>query len=773
MQAIMLKIRLDLRSHRLQHLSLLVLVALSGFLVSLSLLAIMNANAPFDRLFQQLHGADTWFYVSSPQAPSPILTLARQNAATTEISPPFPAISTGIISAGNKQQVMVVGLPAEQPAIGRLFLLQGRYLTTATPTGAVVDEQLASQDNLHVGGTIEVVTPAGPQALPIIGLSIDANHGAAGEDPPRIYVLEQQFSALFAGSPRQLTLVGIRIADPSAVHAFEAQLGQQLQAAGTQFGILDDWLEIRDSYTQYFTIEMIFFLAFGFVAIIVSGFIILNLITSLVLAQRRDIGILKALGFTPAQIVGIYLLQYVVLALVAAFIGAVASLFVAPLVLSQAASALYTTPISSFDPLLLLLVILGMGLIVAVFAVFPAWRAGHISSVSAIRGTFHAASRGFSRLAALASRLRLLETWTLGMGQSFARPWRAWLTILSLIAMIFTMIFTIGVFSTIDTSSTPVAQGIFSSVLVTPGLLDEAEAKQLLTTQPGLASYYTILTGNFAVNHTSSYLPVQLLGGDTSPIRAHLVQGRWYQAGAKEMVMPISTLDKLHLHLGDSVQLGKPLNEVVQIVGIYPAIYAGAPAFISQTLFSPTFLASVQKYVTFAVTLTPGTNPTTWTNRILAASGDRINVTVQNPNPPAQIEALKVAMFLPMAILALVALVSVLNTMLITVRERFHEFGVLKALGMTPHDIHVIIQTGSANYAIIACLLGFPLGILLTSWTFQITADALGYGVAQTSINAFWLVLLFPASLLLVLLGSYVPGRRAARAPAAEILRME
>ncbi|MDQ2901970.1 MAG: FtsX-like permease family protein [Ktedonobacteraceae bacterium] len=773
MQAIMFKIRLDLRSHKLQNLSLIILVALSSFLVSLSLLAIINANAPFNRLFQQLHGADTWLYVSSPRVPSSVLTIVGKNPSTTEISSPFPAISTGIIFAGSKQQVMVVGLPAEQPSIGQLFLVQGHYLTTNTPDGVVIDEQLASEDNLRVGNTITLVTPSGPKALPIIGLSIDANHGAAGSDQPRIYVLEQQFSALFAGSAQQITLIGIRIANPSVVHLFESHLGQQLLATGAQFGFFSDWVEISDSYTQYFNIEVIFFLAFGFVAIIVSGFIILNLITGLVLAQRRDIGILKVLGFTPAQIVGIYLFQYVALTLAAALIGVVASLFVAPVVLSQAASALYTTPISSFNPLLLFLVILGMGLIVAIFAVFPAWRAGHISCVSAIRGSFHAGSRGFSRLADLAGRFHFPEIWIIGMGQSFARPWRAWLTILSLIAMICTMIFSIGIFSTIDASSTPPAQGIFSSVLVTPGLFGEEATRQLLAAQQDTVSYYTILGANFSVNHTSNYLPMQLLGGDTSPIRSHLVQGRWYNIGAKEMVLPLSTLNKLNLHIGDLVQLGKPLNLAVRIVGTYSAIYAGAPALADQTLFPATFLAHVQNDTTFAVTLAPTVNTTAWTHHILAESGDRVNVIVQNPNPPAQIEALKVAMFLPTAILALVALVSVLNTMLITVRERFHEFGVLKALGMTPHDIQVIIQTSTANYAIIACLLGFPLGILLTSWIFQITANALGYGVAQTSINALWLFLLFPASLLLVLLGSYVPGRRAARASTAEILRME
>ena len=46
---------------------------------------------------------------------------------------------------------------------------------------------------------------------------------------------------------------------------------------------------------------------FGAAALVLSGFLVVNLMTALLVGQRREIGVMKAIGASPWQIAGLYL----------------------------------------------------------------------------------------------------------------------------------------------------------------------------------------------------------------------------------------------------------------------------------------------------------------------------------------------------------------------------------------------------------------------------------------------------------------------------------
>ncbi|MDB5348797.1 MAG: ABC-type transport system, involved in lipoprotein release, permease component [Planctomycetota bacterium] len=131
------------------------------------------------------------------------------------------------------------------------------------------------------------------------------------------------------------------------------------------------------------------------------------------------------------------------------------------------------------------------------------------------------------------------------------------------------------------------------------------------------------------------------------------------------------------------------------------------------------------------------------------------------------------------AVALTVAAIGITNTMIMSVLERIHEIGIMKALGARTSQIRVIFLVEGAFIG----LLGGSLGLLL-SWLASIPGDRFAKSImeAQTprpvagSLFAFplWLVLGGPAlAALITMLASVYPASRAAKVDPITSLRHE
>jgi hypothetical protein len=107
-----------------------------------------------------------------------------------------------------------------------------------------------------------------------------------------------------------------------------------------------------------------------------------------------------------------------------------------------------------------------------------------------------------------------------------------------------------------------------------------------------------------------------------------------------------------------------------------------------------------------------------------------------------------------------------------SVRRRRRDFALLKTLGFTRRQLGGTVAWQSSVIAVIGLVIGVPLGIAVGRWLWLAFAHELS-AVPDPTIPAGSMALAAVAALVLANLVAAVPGRRAARTPAAEVLRAE
>jgi hypothetical protein len=184
------------------------------------------------------------------------------------------------------------------------------------------------------------------------------------------------------------------------------------------------------------------------------------------------------------------------------------------------------------------------------------------------------------------------------------------------------------------------------------------------------------------------------------------------------------------------------------------------------------------KFDAAVVSVRPGADVAAVARRLNAAAaaipGGR-GITFGPPPPLPEVQEVKDVAVLPLALsgfLALLALGAVGHALATAVRRRRRELAVLRALGLTRRQARLVVVTQASVLAVAGLAFGVPLGLALGRSVWRVVAGFTP--LAYHPPLAVWaLVLAAPAALLAANLLAAWPGERAARTPAAQVLRTE
>lgn len=773
MQAVWEKIKADLISRRLINFLIILTVATGAALLTLVSGTLLNLYAPYDRSFQELNGAHVWLYFDRDLTPARDIEKLERLPGVTASTNLQVSYVTQVQIREARTVVSLRVVPLTPPEVNQLQVQDGRYLTRN-------GELLAGKDlhylvGLSLGDQVIVTRTDGKKvSLPVVGLVYDPMWDTYRTvQPPYLYVTEETLRDLFPNDETWDWSVGLRLADPQAVTPLVAAAKAALRPDAITGHT--DWRNVREAAVFGIQLNFIFLGTFSVLAIGAMVLVITTNISATVLSQFRQIGILKAVGFTRGQILSVYLGQYVVLSLAGGILGLVVGQALAPLPLKSVAASMSTTYQPPAAPGLLggvLVTVVGIVLAAVVSA------AGRGARTNALRAIAIGAEvpQQVNWPVHLAERLGLPIIVVLGLNDVFARPFRSALTGLGLMLGVVGIVFGLTINQILEIYRTNPAQvGIVYDAIVTAQTTTDNQLEQKLERAPGVDAFYReeILE---VKTLTGQSFRLRAVDGDLATFPFQVPEGRFLTPGTREAVAGRGLLTWLGLKVGDEITLQygdrAARRETWRIVGQYlEPNDAGQMLMVDRS--------TVKQWLqeagpgTYYLRLDPQTDLAALKQTLQPKPEADINLIVIRQKVPDFVVYLRASMLALGVILIAIALINVFNTTLLAVQEKRRLVGILKTVGMTPAQVVTMVNTSAGFLGLLAVAGGIPVGLWLTRLALDWLLVFYGYGRLTFSLNVWYLLFLAPVIVGVSMLSSLAPARWAARQPAVRAFRAE
>jgi putative ABC transport system permease protein len=804
-KAIIRAARGGLGGRRLQAvvIGLVVLACTAASVLAVGML--VDSQSPFDRGFAAQHGADVAADMSLSAASSAQLAATSHVPGVTAVAGPFPETMVaakftipGIGGTGNIE-VHLVGRSSPNGPVDDLTLKSGHWPTA--PDQVVWSQAGPVSGGIQLGSTVAIPGAPGSPALTVVGFANSITNTADA------WVLPAEITALSgAGSAPQAQML-YRFSSAStatAINADDSALKAALPA-GTVQGTAS-YLDVRTSEQSNVAIWAPFIIAFGIIALAMSVLIVANVVSGAVIAGTTRIGVLKAIGFTPAQVTGSYVLQVAVPALAGCVVGTVLGMLLAIPILSQNASVygVGSLSIPLWVEVTVPLVILGL---TAVGAMLPALRAGRMSATRAIAtGRAPRAAHGYLAHRLLGRVPRVPRAATIGLAAPFSRPARTAVTAVAIMFGAVAVTFGVGLSTTLnrvyvdlrlaDTAplrldpapSGPVAvqPGKGKTVIGTGGSPSASPAEQraiaaALTADPDIAHWVPETDAQVGVAGLSQQAQVTAFDGDASWTGYPMIKGSWY-SGSGSVDVNTTFLTDTGTSVGSTVTLTSGgRSETVRIAGQAFANDTSQPGvFMSGSELAR--LDPGQAPTQYYAGVKPGTDPQAVANALSLkldpnGPGPGIVAGIQvTPNDNGELIAVVTLIALLTILLIVVAGLGVLNTVVLQLRERVHDLGVFKSVGMTPRQAIAMVVCSVTLIGLLAGIVGVPLGVLVHNGVVPVMGHAANTDLPATviSVYSWWeYILLGLAGLVIAVAAALGPAGWAARTRTAFALRAE
>lgn len=384
----------DIKRRPVQSLLVVVMIVTTTTTLSLGLALRHASQSPFARTRAATRGPD---YVaetgpvpgSGRPAPGQFAALIHDRSVSAT-GGPFPVAYTRLTTPKINVPVDAEGRDTRPAAVDQPLLTTGHWVSSG---GAVVEQGLADALGLDVGDTISLgghtfhvvgialttARPFYPARSPgLIWLTRTDAEGLATASEPLGYVLDMKLAAnapysnpLGAGAD-EFTAAVVKANVPSTLQPWS-----MIEADDYRVIAIDQKILLIGS-------SLLAILAIASIAVVVGG---------RMAEQTRRVGLLKAVGGSPAFVAGVLLSENLLLALAAATIGLFAGAQLAPTLTSPGQGLLGAAPAPPVT-LSSILIVVGVALAVAVAATLaPALRGARTSTIRALSDPAHAARR--------------------------------------------------------------------------------------------------------------------------------------------------------------------------------------------------------------------------------------------------------------------------------------------------------------------------------------------------------------------------------------------
>jgi putative ABC transport system permease protein len=717
----------------------------------------------------------------------------------------------------------------------------------ARPDSIALTESFSHRAGLPIGAKVELVTTRGVRAYTVRALLKE--EGSAKAFGGNFALMDLPVAQLTLGKEGKLDTIDLTVEPGSSIEAvrrtIEARLGGAAEVERP--GERSEQIELLLSS---FRVGLFFV---SLVALFVGTFLIYNTVAVSVVQRRKEIGTLRCLGLLRRQLLGLFLMESLVIALAASLAGVAAGALLAR---AAVASAVETVSNLFFqiDPAATSLtardfwIALASGVgVAALAALYPSWQATRVSPLEGTRQTpWSPQVRGGGAL--IGSGLLLLapvvwlltprylteiQRFSLGMiammflllGLCFLspgavawcvkilRPWLrrgGWISVnlaadtlarnpvrsgitvstlmisLSSIFIVAALVHSVrgSLLSWVDqmvNSDLVIHSGARSAGPINVPLKEELARELTKLSGVKVVDLYRIIRSNY---QGRPIVIESFYAADSGAVRRPpMVEGSGPEAlrrlaAGEGVIVSESFQSRFAKGRGDTIQLPTPSGTAsFRILGVYIDYSSDqGSVLIDRALYKTLWRDELADAV--HLWLAPGADEQAVIQKIKAEYGEQYQLFISTHRELRQtvvgiMEQSFSVNYAVEIVAVVVAIFSVINTLLASIIDRTREIGVLRAIGATRSQLQATIVAEAGWMGFIGGLMGLAAGTVLsylhvvyntkvlTGWTFQYHYP---YGVGLLSMLA---------AVALCLLAGYFPARRASRTNIVEAIGYE
>jgi putative ABC transport system permease protein len=695
----------------------------------------------------------------------------------------------------NRREINLTVLPNfNNIRINKIFPFTGDW-----PPGyqeMVVERNSLPLIGAEVGDSVEVVTPDGiVRRIKIIGTAHDLNNPSG--------TFTGQATGFITGSTLEwlgvpanynelfITVEGDDLT-PEQVRDVAYRVQEKIEKGGRT--VYSTTLPTPDQhwFVPYLAPMAALLSILGIIILLLSSFLIINTISATLSQQIRQIGIMKSIGARTGQVLSMYMLSMIIVGILAFGIAFPVGW------LGMRASVGLLSGIINFDvadyqlPKQIIWVQAFLSIFLPVFvAFFPIRIASRITVREAISDYgLTKVKFGDTWIDRLVSNIQgLSRPLMLSLRNTFRKKARLTMTLITLIlgSAIFIAVMTVytSLINTLDDALN--YYGFDLSVMFTR----EYRTDQILSEVnrvPGVAIAETWGIADSRIVNPDGTESISILfvapPTNTQLIKPSVLFGRWLNPEDENAIV-INTdvlAEKPDLKVGDSLELKiNGIESIWKIVGITrsvmtgPWIYSNYPYFTRRLgkygLASGVYIA-LDKH-----------DPETQAQmaKALDEHFDNVGLRVSTIGKVEELRATAVTQFnvifvflMGMAILlTIVGSLGLTGTMSLNVLERTREIGVMRSIGASNGSIYQIVITEGIFIGLISWSVGLILSIPLGSILSNIVGNGFLRSPLIQSFSGFGAFLWLFLMIVISIVASYIPARKATRLTVRDVLAYE
>ena len=773
MNAVLVKAIKDLRRRRVQAVVVFVTALLAVAAGTMALTLVLQTRDPYQTAFAAQNGAHLRVRFDSKLDPS---TISRTPATIGALASagPYPATDLQFQSGSRKFWFRAIGRDGAGGRVAVLRLTDGHW--PANDREIAITTSFADLNHIALGERLQVISVSGGPRLTVVAKVVDIDEVPASIADQDAWMLSSAIPAVSL-SDRSSYYMDYRLAgDPSRAELQSAvsTLRRSLPPGSIAGSI--NYLDVRTAFNVTNQISTEILLAFSVFALLATVAIVANLVTGIVISSYREIGIMKALGFTPGQVEAVLVLQILIpvaaAALVAMPIGTVAS----QPVLASGAQSLGLAYEPTYSPLPAVITLAGALVIATVAAFIPAMRAGRLRPTAVIANASAPRGRSGRWLRRVAASLRLPRAVGLGAGDAFARPVRAIFTVFAVFIAVATVVVAVGAPRSFARIYNIEGSGRSDVIVDRSPAITDADAMRLINADSQTASVAGDLDQNVTVPGIGDPVPAHLFRGDATRLGLQVIAGRWF-SGPGEVLAPAALMHDAHLKLGDrfAITVGNKPVDLTLVGEIYDVANLGYSLFLDISTVSAVMPEAAPS--TYYVFLAPGSNVDAYVHRLAAAQPDLLDVQKNPTSYGSPLGVLNVVLYALSAVIIVIGIAAVFNTLLLNMRERVRDTATLKALGMSPRQLIAMTAATAGLLALVGGILAAPAGFGLNVLLMTFINSGIGGNDTPPFLyqvyGAWELVAAAGGGVVVAVAAALIPGRWAVRTKVIEALHTE